>query len=88
MVTHVVAGFVARCLEVQAIDGVDVSVVVPVQLLTVPVVDSYRPELEHLFCGYIGEASFTRLTSASEVKIDTACVGLNLAQSVLICFGG
>lgn len=47
-ITHVIAGVVLRCLEVQATNGVDVSVVVPVQLLAIPAVNSFRIELVHL----------------------------------------
>lgn len=46
--THVVAIVVHRCLEVEAVDGVDVGIVVPIELLPFATVDSHRPKRVHL----------------------------------------
>lgn len=43
-----VAGFVTPSLEVEAVDGVDVGVVFPVQLLPSAAVNSHLPQREHL----------------------------------------
>lgn len=50
-----VAGLVVPGLEVEAVDGPYVGVVVAVNLLPVTAVDLYRPELVHLHCITCGE---------------------------------